>query len=345
MPSLEVVIGLLLIILFYSLLATILMELISNFFALRGKQLERTLKMILSSDDKREEVLEAFRKNAIYQQLSGRYLGKNSPPSYLKAGSFRSILFTVLQKRETGESLEEKIESLPDDNLREALSQILEQANFDFGRFSAGVESWYEDIMDRASGWYKRNVQKYLLGLGFVIAVIFNVDTLSVYNNLVHASDADLGQLVSLAEAVSQKSLYVPAGQADSLGGSNPDTLYALNAELYGYIDANLQGLRDPLGIGWDSYEPTTDLFFWLLKIFGWLITAVAISKGAPFWFDLLSKVVSFRGSGIVPALQKNEAPAAPASPEPISAYRGVSAQGRISGPEDRDEIIKKPVG
>jgi len=31
---------------------------------------------------------------------------------------------------------------------------------------------------------------------------------------------------------------------------------------------------------------------------FGWIITALAISLGAPFWFDLLSKLVKLRGSG-----------------------------------------------
>jgi hypothetical protein len=30
----------------------------------------------------------------------------------------------------------------------------------------------------------------------------------------------------------------------------------------------------------------------------GWLITALAICLGAPFWFDLLNKLISLRGSG-----------------------------------------------
>ena len=34
------------------------------------------------------------------------------------------------------------------------------------------------------------------------------------------------------------------------------------------------------------------------LSILGWLITALAISLGAPFWFDLLTKLVNIRGTG-----------------------------------------------
>jgi len=39
----------------------------------------------------------------------------------------------------------------------------------------------------------------------------------------------------------------------------------------------------------------------WFLKILGWLITALAISFGAPFWFDLLNRLVDLRGSGKKP--------------------------------------------
>jgi hypothetical protein len=35
-----------------------------------------------------------------------------------------------------------------------------------------------------------------------------------------------------------------------------------------------------------------------LLAILGWLVTAVAVTLGAPFWFDLLSKLVKLRGAG-----------------------------------------------
>jgi hypothetical protein len=38
----------------------------------------------------------------------------------------------------------------------------------------------------------------------------------------------------------------------------------------------------------------------WLM-ISGWLITALAISLGAPFWFDLLSKIIQLRAAGKTP--------------------------------------------
>lgn len=58
--------------------------------------------------------------------------------------------------------------------------------------------------------------------------------------------------------------------------------------------------IGEKLPLGWDRTNP--ELFpqnrnSWLLKILGWLLTAVAVSLGAPFWFDLLNKFISVRGS------------------------------------------------
>jgi len=36
----------------------------------------------------------------------------------------------------------------------------------------------------------------------------------------------------------------------------------------------------------------------WLLKLLGWLITAAALTFGAPFWFDVLGKLARVRNAG-----------------------------------------------
>jgi hypothetical protein len=44
--------------------------------------------------------------------------------------------------------------------------------------------------------------------------------------------------------------------------------------------------------------------------VLGWLITAMAITLGAPFWFDLLSKLISLRGAGTISAPRDDNTPA-----------------------------------
>jgi len=36
-------------------------------------------------------------------------------------------------------------------------------------------------------------------------------------------------------------------------------------------------------------------------KILGWAVTAMAVSPGVPFWFDLLRKIANLRSSGNTP--------------------------------------------
>lgn len=44
----------------------------------------------------------------------------------------------------------------------------------------------------------------------------------------------------------------------------------------------------------------------WSLHILGWLITALMISMGAPFWFDLLKKLINIRSAGVRPQTSNN---------------------------------------
>jgi hypothetical protein len=46
----------------------------------------------------------------------------------------------------------------------------------------------------------------------------------------------------------------------------------------------------DQLPLGWGHPVPR-DVVGWLGKLIGWVLSAVAISLGAPFWFDLLKKI------------------------------------------------------
>lgn len=72
-----------------------------------------------------------------------------------------------------------------------------------------------------------------------------------------------------------------------------------------GWSDTLLSNLREPKACKElpDHSKQTTgcgqsrtgQLIFMLL---GWIMTAIAVTLGAPFWFDMLSKVVKLRGSG-----------------------------------------------
>ncbi len=320
MPSIEVVIGLILIMLFYSLLASIIMELLANFLGLRGKHLEKALKSLLSSSDRNEELFDNFVKSPLYQQLSGRAYGKKSAPSYISATSFREILIAIIGKRQEGGDFLAKIQNLPDQNLKEVLLQFLKETNFNLSIFEQKVEEWYDEIMDRASGWYTRNIQKILLILGLAIAIAFNVDSLAIFNNLLNTSQADLEHLVALAEQVD--SSHTPSTNSVNM-----------KKDIYQYIEQNLAESKSSIGIGWSGFTPTLNPYFWIFKIAGWLITAICISKGSPFWFDLLNKIIKFRSTGKLPKTREDKSAGLPMNTATINNEPGNSIKGQLDEP------------
>ena len=71
-----------------------------------------------------------------------------------------------------------------------------------------------------------------------------------------------------------------------------------LSADPLGWVGATAQNAADPRRIPGTAQG-------WLLKVFGILLTGLAISQGSPFWFDLLNKFIIVR-STVKPAEKKD---------------------------------------
>lgn len=295
MTILTVVIGIVFVLLLLSLLATTIMELLASFFHLRGRNLTKALRNMLASTDTDEKLLGEFKSNSLYKHLSQQYSRTTQgPPSYMDSNTFQSILFDIILKGEGVEKLKEKIDTLPDEDLSNVLNQLLRDADNELDQFKGNIEKWYNDVMDRASGWYKRYTQKILIWVGILIALVFNADTFSIYERL--ASDPEtLQQVVALADS------YVQTQEETLVRPVDPSFEQSLDA-LESLVDNEINSVKAPLGLGWtgmdfSNYGP----YDWVAKILGYLVTALAISLGAPFWFDLLRKIVNIRASGNKP--------------------------------------------
>jgi len=134
--------------------------------------------------------------------------------------------------------------------------------------------------MAKISGWYKRWARVALGITGLIVAVLFNLDTLQVAHSLY--VDAPIQQAV------------IATADTGTLCQNVPDRAGCVAGEL-----ANLKA--DALPIGWPDpvFGSTWGV---VLKIAGWGLTAFAVSFGAPFWFEALSKLGSLRNTGTRPA-------------------------------------------
>ncbi len=296
LSALNIVIGLAAVYIAFSLLASWLNEGISTFTSLRADTLKDGIEQMLGSAELR---------NTLYGQPS--IMAAQSPggkaPSYLSANQFSlavtSMLNTAWLVGQTGQSaftaISASVNELPNSRLKAALNAILAQSGADAKAFVAGVESWFNANMDRVTGWYKRNAQIWLLGIGLVLAILFNVDSIKLAQAFIGTPlNLDVCKVqgtTSTAEACISRAVF---GQL-TLGWKDPNycpkSMPAKNA-----TTPNIA----PSCWAWDS---VTEPGWWIFdKIVGIVLTAVALSLGAPFWFDLLSNFVNVRGSGPPPS-------------------------------------------
>lgn len=319
MGMLQVVTGLVFVLLLLSLFATTVMELLASALSLRGKNLEKALEnMLVTHDNKKtttdnsggtvvpdanipsgydDTVLKEFKNNPLYKQLSFKYGKKRNAPSYVSSESFRSILMAIILKGKNfdWDNVKAQINEISNQELKEVLLQFANEAEDDLDSFKSKISTWYNNVMDRASGWYKRSTQKILVVVGLAIAVIFNADTLAIYERL-ESDPAALQEVVQLADS------FVAANDSLTINQIDPQFQQSYD-QLKDILNNQISNIKSPLGLGWKNVDfSKLSPYDWLTKILGYIVTALAISLGAPFWFDLLRKIVNLRQSGGKPA-------------------------------------------
>jgi hypothetical protein len=141
----------------------------------------------------------------------------------------------------------------------------------DLQQFQDMLAGWFDNAMARMSGSYKRKQMLISLLLALLLAILFNIDSIHLF-----------------------RTLWLQPGLAahvkDVPGALDPAAIDALMA----------------LPIGWTRFPPVLNADF-ALQVAGWLITATTALFGAPFWFDLMQRVVRMRATGAKP----EEVPAA----------------------------------
>lgn len=197
------------------------------------------------------------------------------------------------------------------DNARvqRALLHAIDTAQGDFDRAQANIEAWFDSAMDRVSGWYKRRTQIILFFMGFTLAVALNVDSLTVAKQLSH--DTNLRKaLVAQAEVLSKSEVLDPT---DANGTKRDERIRQLQSQMSqlgfpmgwngfwpGPQEKSLECQeKSSLCLGYNAKDGSRGV--WWLRTFpillGWLITAFAITLGAPFWFDVLNKFMVIRST------------------------------------------------
>jgi uncharacterized protein involved in cysteine biosynthesis len=306
---LDVVIALAFVFFLLSLICSGISELIAAALQLRADSLEKALRKMLADDSggPADEVID-------HPLISRLTKGKKKTPSYISSRSFSLALLDVFTPREdrpegmeTVAAVKAKLAELPAP-LRRQLEPILDEAEGEIDKLRTGIEEWFDDAMDRVSGWYKRKSQWIIAIVAIVVTVGLNVSTVRVVDRLWNDGVVRDAVASAAAAAVAEQSDQTPepAGGAAEAQAPAPeaDPLEELQANGQEVKDAvsDLAALNLPIGWGEDNRD-------WLsvLNIGGWLLTIVAVTLGAPFWFDALSRLAPLRSTG--PPPKKDRSP------------------------------------
>jgi hypothetical protein len=190
------------------------------------------------------------------------------------------------------------------DDLKRALLMLLDDAEGDFEKARKNIEDWYDGTMDRVSGWYKRRVHVILLFIGLIVCAAVNADSVNIARALMN-EDGLRAAIVGQAEKAAATPLPSPTPTPPTPAEQDKAALEKIEG-----VRAQLDATGLP--IGWVSTAGVTDpndprlkdprrfpasFGGWALKVLGILITALAVSQGAPFWFDLLNKFIVIRST------------------------------------------------
>jgi hypothetical protein len=257
-----------------ALVVSTLQEALAAAFRLRANTLLAGIKSMLN-DPRFDGLARAvYAHPLVNPHADGRATGErdlHSKPSYIEPAAFAIALADSLAQAPADFArLAPAIDAIGDPQLRQLLQGLYGRAR-DLQDFQHMLAGWFDTAMERMSGTYKRRQMLISLLLALLIAILFNIDSIHLFRTL--------WQQPALA-----------AHLHDVPGTLDPAVLAAMMA----------------LPIGWTELPPAPGPAMlnpaFALQVAGWLVTASTALFGAPFWFDLMQRIVRMRASGPRPS-------------------------------------------
>jgi hypothetical protein len=261
-PVLEVAVGLAFIYLLLSVVCSAVQEWLGSLLDRRPRALEQGIRELLD-DPTGKGVGAAFFKHPIVDSL----LPKDKKPSYISPQTFSTVVLDLLNTAPT---------------IGGAIPVLVKAAGGNTQKLQQSLEEWFSTAMERVSGLYKRWTQVALIVIALAVALGGNVDSIEIAHRL--SNDfAFPGRVVQGAQG------YV----SENPGGA-PASARNVSRQL---ADADIS-------FGWDSGDDFGKAFHEhpIAKSAGLLLTVIAVSLGAPFWFELVSRLANPRLTGTKPS-------------------------------------------
>jgi hypothetical protein len=358
---LEVAIGITFVFLLVSMICSAIREGIESWRKSRAAFLEQGIRELLHDPHAVGIVRSMYTHPLIYGLYAAEYRPRSASrrptaltrgdnlPSYIPSRNFALALLDIAARGAgtdgaasgptapvlTLELARANVFNLENGPVQRVVLGAIDTAHGDMEQAIASLVAWYDSAMDRVSGAYKRATQKLLLGVGITVAVVLNVNIIAIAHHLFR-DDVERATLVAHAESVARDSSFLDGGSQAQYARAR-SALDSLRLPI-GWDEARLtvpwetRVVRDASG----SVRTVRDLRLWAYvfePLVGWALAALAAMLGAPFWFDLLNKVMVVRST-----VKPHEK-----SPEESSEDRQTSHDRRT--PHDRTLVVTQSAG
>ncbi|NDJ84453.1 MAG: hypothetical protein GYB66_01075 [Chloroflexi bacterium] len=299
--ALDVAIGLIFVFFVMSSITSTAYSLISNIRNTRGKLLAESLKLLLDGGIYEQVMHHPLirRANLKAKRLGmqfGIQLDYDEKPPYIDPETFSKVLADLMVKAKSTTDPTKVLLGDLDESLRPLFENLNPLNNESVEELVDDIRDWYNNAMNSLTKIFKEYTRMWLLSIATVATIFFNVNALVIAEALWQGPTLRDAVVEAADQRVSQENIGADeAGEArDNPVAIFQDDLAALSLPV-GWTEQEL----DNIGLGSlaqiDAPERETPNLF--VYIVGWILTISAASFGAPFWFDLLNKLVNLRAA------------------------------------------------
>ncbi|MBZ0298883.1 MAG: hypothetical protein K8J31_04035 [Anaerolineae bacterium] len=208
------------------------------------------------------------------------------------------------------------VRQIKDKYLETALMAVLNTAS-NISQARKKIGDWFDGSMERATNKYIKEMQRISILISLLLALLLNVDTLflarvlwedpALRTSVAVTAAATAPQLANQVQNQANPALgegtVEEVQQAVNEAQATLETLLELRLPIGWVIQPVTEAVNKDLALSadrldprnlwqyWPPNNPDGWLELWILKIIGVALTTVALSQGAPFWFDLLRKL------------------------------------------------------
>jgi hypothetical protein len=216
--------------LLFSVIAFVIQERIASYRKSRGKMLEFAISEVF------KDAVNLDFDVLLYEhpQVDLLRQTQNELPSYLPASNFATALIDIIgrqgneivytKEEETGllkeieikysdsafERFRHGVQLLKYSELKILLNSFLQKSS-DYETLETTIVKWYDEYMNRVSGWYKKNTRKNLIAISTCLVLFFNIDAIYLVQNIFYNDKLRTALVAKAEKTVDEPTIFTQA--------------------------------------------------------------------------------------------------------------------------------------